>query len=598
MLMIRISRFVPIALALIIVLACSTGSDTNPLSNHLRVETTSGPVIAEIDDTVKTWRDIPYAQPPIDDLRWRAPRPVELPFKKTVTRDTVACLQIASDAGGVPGEGVVGSEDCLYLDIKAPLTAKAEESLPVMFWIHGGGNTAGYKGYYDFSSLVETENVVVVTINYRLGPLGWLSHPVVQDTSKGLDRSSNFGTLDIIQALGWVQNNIEKFGGDPDNVTIFGESAGGHNVFALLVSPLSDGLFHKAISQSGYLETATVQEAINQSNDHPQMRRSSSQLFSAMVDAGDLPNVTAESVYRVSGTRLLEHYAALDNDGDVPLSTADGIVIPKEGMLAALADSTKAKGVPVIAGANRDEVTLWLGMHRYFVDADYLFTRLLPPRLKIKNPELYGFWTRIRSDAWKVRGVDEPLSAMEKAGYPDLYAYRFDWDDQEDSFFADFPKLIGAAHGIDIAFVTGNYTYGPISDYIYPESESREEMREIMMSAWAGFARTGKPKLPIDWPTFSANDRDFIHLDVADGLRVSRDRSTMSSLLDEARRSDLLSGLELCLLVWDTLTKVGEPDYAAYEKWENGHCSKVDAGAEQAIINNEIIAEHGSTNVL
>ena len=212
MLMIRISRFVPIALALIIVFACSTGSDTNPLSNHLRVETTSGPVIAEIDDTVKTWRDIPYAQPPIDDLRWRAPRPVELPFKQTVTRDTVACLQIASDAGGVPGEGVVGSEDCLYLDIKAPLAAKAEEALPVMFWIHGGGNTAGYKGYYDFSSLVETENVVVVTINYRLGPLGWLSHPVVQDTSKGLDRSSNFGTLDIIQALGWVQNNIENFG--------------------------------------------------------------------------------------------------------------------------------------------------------------------------------------------------------------------------------------------------------------------------------------------------------------------------------------------------------------------------------------------------
>jgi para-nitrobenzyl esterase len=187
---------------------------------------------------------------------------------------------------------------------------------------------------------------------------------------------------------------------------------------------------------------------------------------------------------------------------------------------------------------------------------------------------------------------------METAGYPDLYAYRFDWDDQEDSFFADFPKLIGAAHGIDIAFVTGNYTYGPISDYIYPESESREEMREIMMSAWAGFARTGKPKLPIDWPTFSADDRDFIHLDVADGLRVSRDRSTMSSLLDEAKQSELLSDLELCLLVWDTLTRVGEPDYTAYNTWDDGRCSAVDAGAEQAAINAGIIAEHGSTNVL
>lgn len=598
MFVIRINRFVLIAMALVLVLACSPKSETDTSSNHLPVDTTSGPVLAEIDDAVKTWRDIPYAQAPIGDLRWRAPRPVELPFSEIITRDTVACLQIASDVGGVPGEGVVGSEDCLYLDIKAPSLNRTNEPLPVMFWIHGGGNTSGYKGYYDFSTLVETENVIVVTINYRLGPLGWFSHPAVQGPAKGLDRSSNFGTLDIIQALRWVQNNIENFGGDPGNVTVFGESAGGHNVFALLVSPLSDGLFQKAISQSGYLETATVHEAINHNDDHPEMRRSSSQLFSAMVESGELPDISSESIYGVSGTRLLEHYTALDNDGDIPLSTADGIVIPKDGMLAALGDSTRAKDVPVIAGANRDEVTLWLGTHRYFVDADYLFTRLLPPRLKIKNPDLYDFWTRIRSDAWKVRGVDEPLSAMETAGYPDLYAYRFDWDDQEDSFFADFPKLIGAAHGIDIAFVTGNYTYGPISDYIYPESESREEMREIMMSAWAGFARTGKPKLPIDWPTFSTDDRDFIHLDVADGLRVSRDRSTMSSLLDEAKQSELLSDLELCLLVWDTLTRVGEPDYTAYNTWDDGRCSAVDAGAEQAAINAGIIAEHGSTNVL
>ncbi len=598
MLIARISRVLPTALALAFVLGCSSGTETGTPPGHTRVETTSGPVIADIHDSVKTFRDIPYAQPPVNDLRWRAPRPVESSSSEIVTRDTVACLQIASDVGGVPGEGVVGTEDCLYLDITAPSLINSDESLPVMFWIHGGGNTSGYKGYYDFSTLVETENVIVVTINYRLGPFGWFSHPAVQGSAKGLDRSSNFGTLDIIQALKWVQNNIEKFGGDPDNVTVFGESAGGHNVFALLVSPLSDGLFHKAISQSGYLETATVHEAINQNMAHPEMRRSSSQLFSAMVDSGELAEVSSESIYGVPGARLLEHYTALDNDGDIPLSTADGIVLPKEGMLAALADSTKAKNVPVIAGANRDEVTLWLGTHRYFVDADYLFTRLLPPRLKIKNPELYDFWTRIRSDAWKVRGVDEPLAAMETAGYPDLYAYRFDWDDQEDSFFADFPKLIGAAHGIDIAFVTGNYTYGPISSYIYPDSESREEMREIMMSAWAGFARTGKPGLPIDWPTFSTNDRDFIHLDVADGLRISRDRSTMSSLLDEAKRSELLSDLELCLLVWDTLTKVGEPDYSAYETWENGRCSAIDASAEQATINDKIIAEHGSTNVL
>ncbi|MDG2271689.1 MAG: carboxylesterase family protein, partial [Halioglobus sp.] len=276
----------------------------------------------------------------------------------------------------------------------------------------------------------------------------------------------------------------------------------------------------------------------------------------------------------------------------------DGIVIPEQGMLAALSDSSNAKDVPVIAGANRDEVTLWLSRHRYFVNANYVFTRWLPPRMTVKNPALYALWTRIRSEAWKLRGVDEPLLAMDAAGYPASYAYRFDWDDQEDSFFADFPRLIGAAHGIDIAFVTGTFTYGPISSYVYPEGESRDQMEELMMSAWAEFARTGAPKLPIDWPEFSAANRDFVHLDIDNALRVSSDRATMQSLLNEAKRSGLLSDIELCILVWESLTKVGETDYDGYTDWDQGLCSEVDAEAEQTAINEALIAEYGSTGVL
>ncbi len=585
-------------ISLTLLMACSSSGEPGTASIPLRVETTSGSVSAEVDATVATWRDIPYAQPPVGELRWRAPRPINTPLNAINERDGVACVQKASNVGGVPGEGIVGMEDCLYLDIKAPLMSNPGDPLPVMFWIHGGGNTAGYKGYYDFSILVDTQQVIVVTFNYRLGLLGWFSHPSVQKGADGLDRSSNFGTLDIIAALKWVQKNIGAFGGDVDNVTIFGESAGGHNVFAMLASPLSEGLFHKAISQSGYLETATVDEAINVGGAHPRMRRSSSQLFGAMVDSGALRDASTRSIYGVSAVTLMEHYLALDGEGDIPLTTADGIVIPTAGMLAALGDSANAKSIPVIAGANRDEVTLWLGTHRYFVDANYPFTRLLPPRLKLKDPQLYSFWTRIRSQAWKLRGVDEPLSAMEEAGYPALYAYRFDWDDQEKSFFADFPKLIGAAHGIDIAFVTGEFTYGPISSYVYPEGESREQMRELMMSAWAAFARTGAPKLPVEWPAFSASERSFVHLDVGDSLGAANDSSTMASLLDEAGRSKLLAGKELCLLVWDTLVRIGEPDYATYTSWDEGRCSQVDAEAEHAAINRAIIAEFGSTNVL
>ena len=587
-------RLSPI-LILVLMSACSGRGDPETSSQAWRINTTSGAVTAEVAKNVAFWSDIPYAQAPVGELRWRAPKALNTPLNEVSLRDNVACLQIAWDGGGVPGDGVVGTEDCLYLDITTPVSSSAAKPLPVMFWIHGGGNTSGFKGYYDFSTLVESQQVIVVAINYRLGPFGWFSHPVVQKQAEGLDRSSNFGTLDIIQALSWVQQNIGKFGGNPNSVTLFGESAGGHNVFALLASPLSDGLFHKAISQSGYLKTNTVKEAINADDDYPRIRRSSSQLFASMVDAGVLADVSTKSAYDVAGKTLMEYYLELDDQGDVPLTTADGIVISKEGMLAALADSKNAKDVPVIAGANRDEVTLWMSRHRYFVNADYMLTRWLPPRISLRDPGLYAFWARIRSEAWKLRGVDGPLIAMEAAGYPDLYAYRFDWDDQENSFFADFPHLIGAAHAIDIAFVTGNYTYGPISSYVYPEGESRNQMQELMMSAWAEFARTGSPQMPIDWPNFSAADRDFVHLDVGDALRISSDRATMASILDEAKRSTLLSNIELCLLVWDSLTKVGDTDYAGYANWDEGHCSEVDADAEQMAIDNAIIAEYGST---
>tara|TARA_B110000503_G_scaffold50909_1_gene82400 strand:+ start:125595 stop:127370 length:1776 start_codon:yes stop_codon:yes gene_type:complete len=587
-------RLSPI-LILVLMSACSGRGDPETSSQAWRINTTSGAVTAEVAKNVAFWSDIPYAQAPVGELRWRAPKALNTPLNEVSLRDNVACLQIAWDGGGVPGDGVVGTEDCLYLDITTPVSSSAAKPLPVMFWIHGGGNTSGFKGYYDFSTLVESQQVIVVAINYRLGPFGWFSHPVVQKQAEGLDRSSNFGTLDIIQALSWVQQNIGKFGGNPNSVTLFGESAGGHNVFALLASPLSDGLFHKAISQSGYLKTNTVEEAINADDDYPRIRRSSSQLFASMVDAGVLADVSTKSAYDVAGKTLMEYYLELDDQGDVPLTTADGIVISKKGMLAALADSKNAKDVPVIAGANRDEVTLWMSRHRYFVNADYMLTRWLPPRISLRDPGLYAFWARIRSEAWKLRGVDEPLIAMEAAGYPDLYAYRFDWDDQENSFFADFPHLIGAAHAIDIAFVTGNYTYGPISSYVYPEGESRNQMQELMMSAWAEFARTGSPQMPIDWPNFSAADRDFVHLDVGDALRISSDRATMASILDEAKRSTLLSNIELCLLVWDSLTKVGDTDYAGYANWDEGHCSEVDADAEQMAIDNAIIAEYGST---
>ena len=239
------------------------GSCMNPIQqgNMLIIATSSGISQGTLNKNVVTWEDIPYAIPPEGDLRWKAPRALISPESNIQPQDGNGCLQEASIYAGIQGEGIVGQEDCLYLDIKAPVN-NFNQSLPVMFWIHGGGNTSGVKDYYDFSELIRAHDVLVVTINYRLGPMGWFTHPAIQGLQNGIDKTSNFGTLDIMEALRWVQANIQNFGGDPNNITIFGESAGGHNVLSLLASPIAERLFQKAISQSGYTTSSTKEEAI------------------------------------------------------------------------------------------------------------------------------------------------------------------------------------------------------------------------------------------------------------------------------------------------------------------------------------------------
>ena len=199
----------------------------------IEVKTSSGISSSYSNSGISNWDDIPYAKPPIGNLRWKAPRVITNSENLLFPKDNNFCVQRPSGMGGSEGEGhFSGTEDCLYLDIKAPKNS-SEKQLPVMFWIHGGGNTSGLKDLYDFSKMVKRHDVIVVSINYRLGPFGWFTHPAIQGSQSGLDKTSNFGTLDIIEALKWVQSNISLFGGDPKNVTIFGESAGGHNVYLL-----------------------------------------------------------------------------------------------------------------------------------------------------------------------------------------------------------------------------------------------------------------------------------------------------------------------------------------------------------------------------
>ncbi|MDC0589736.1 carboxylesterase family protein [Porticoccaceae bacterium] len=599
--------------------ACGLFSPEQPISESLpqyKIQTASGITQGRLDASadkqvgaaVVSWFDIPYAQAPVGDLRWRAPRALIAPQQMIAEREDTACVQQTSSYAGVEGgaEGVIGSEDCLFLDIRAPKDFIGK-NYPVMLWIHGGSNTTGLKDYYDYSKLAAAKGVVVVAINYRLGALGWFTHPAIQGQQSGEDQASNFGHLDIIHSLKWVRDNIAGFGGDAANVTVFGESAGAHNVYALLASPLAKGLFHRAIAQSGYTGTSSLASAYNLDGTDTFVTRGAWQITQKLLaqQGTDESDITDEALRERLKSSDAREFIALYNDKPdtvdySPLTTADGIVIPAVGMAEALADPQYGKNVPVISGANKDEVTLWFALHRYFMETSYPFTKLLPPKVSIKDPQLYNFWVRTRSQAWKARGVDEPLSAMEQAGYKALYNYRFDWDDQEKSFFIDFPSIFGAAHGTDISFITGDFKYGPVTAYIYPEGDSRDQMERTFMNIWGDFAHSGVPdkSLDFEWQRYNSKTKPYVRLDRDEYLGLQFETETLDTLLAGIAADSNASHIEKCLLVWETLINIGNADVARYQSWNNGQCEKLNARAEQERIAVELIEEFGTASVL
>ena len=561
------------------------------------VTTSSGIVGAETLAQGLKWNDIPYALPPVAELRWKAPRAFEN-FTQRITNQTGnGCMQEATEYAGVTGEGIVGQEDCLYLDIYTPETF-ANQQMPVMFWIHGGGNTSGWKDYYDFSKLASEHEVVVVTINYRLGPLGWFAHPLIQEAAEGLDQSSNFGTLDIIEALKWVQKNIATFGGNPNNVTIFGASAGGHNVLALLASPLTKGLFHKAIGQSSYTTSYTFEMAHSTAGSF----LSSANALTAIQQQSKQDYLTAKDLRSIPAKDLLQAYNGLDAQtyDYLPITIRDGIVIPKEGLKSALANNAYNKNIPIMLGANKDEISLYIGISPYFIKKSYPFTRLLPIlRLTIRNPDLYAYWLKTRSDAWKIRGVDEPLAQLSAAGANKLFAYRFDWDEQKKSFFADFPKHMGAAHGYEIAFLTGEFKYGPITNYVYPNTPSRDTMAAQTMYAWAHFAKWGVPKLNADiaWPVYNLQEKPFMKLDST--FAVALEKHTLEGLVTDIFISEVgLSDLQKCLMARDTLTNIGDNKIQELPRLSQGLCNQFQLDDEYRKLEKALIAQYGSLSVL
>ena len=572
------------------------------------VETSSGIVDGYKKGRVLYWDDIPYAKPPIGKLRWKAPREINNRNNIISSKEDNYCVQRPSSLGGPGGEGpFVGTEDCLYLDISAP-NNKKQDLLPVMLWIHGGGNTSGLKDLYDFNKMVKRHNVIVVRVNYRLGPFGWFYHPSIQGFQTDLDKTSNFGTLDIIASLRWVKKNIKLFGGDPENITIFGESAGGHNVFSLLVSPQSKGLFHKAISMSGYTTSINPSDAFKQEKESSTSSYTSSEIVNKIIidnfDDQDKKYTNKEIrsiLLGLSTQEFFKYYAQRESYEELPLLTSDNIVIPKIGLRAALYEKNLVNRVPTIAGSNKDEVKLWLSTAEYFVELDFspLGSLLSIPKVKLKNENAFEAFNYYRSHAWKIRGVDIPLEGLYNSGNQNLFAYRYDWDDHRRFVIGDFKKLIGAAHATEIPLLAGNSKLVggyPLSDLIYPFGKSKLFTSRNMMKFWANFAKNGQPGEStnfVEWDSAVRNKEltsSYIVLDRKENLKMNNDKKTFESLSKELYNDERVNNLEKCVILLQMFTFVGNDLYDENIKHYPGNFDR--SKSENFLIENASFIEY------
>ncbi len=484
-----------------------------------QVRLDSGPVtgLREQADGQELWvfKGIPYAAPPVGDSRWQPPQPVA-PWTQPLacTSFGPACPQAGSDGLGVLSVGEM-DEDCLYLNVWSPAES-ADNRLPVMVWIHGGGfsSGAGSLALYNGSHLA-AKGVVVVTINYRLGPFGFLSHPALSaEAADGV--SGNYGLMDQMAALRWVKRNIAGFGGDPGNVTVFGESAGAISVLDLLVTPSAEGLFQKAIAQSGIMldqgfgvsTTATRQGAEVAGADF---------VSRLGIDGGG--DVVAQMRAKTTAELLA---AAEDLAGETPAieqslmwkPVADGRLLPD--LPTRLWAAGKQHAVPLLIGSNADEAELFLaGMSFSAAEAEALVRRILGvsadealalyPVADAENP------TQVFSRMFTEIGFASTAryAAGLAAAGPVAYLYEFTR--------VPFANPMGAFHAVEIPYVFG--TTGMFSILGVVE-QADKDLSAAVMGYWTRFAATGDPNGAggPEWPAYDpGSDR---HLELGDTIGV------------------------------------------------------------------------------
>jgi para-nitrobenzyl esterase len=458
------------------------------------VETPAGKLRGEAIGALNVFKGIPYALPPVGGLRWRPPVAMS-PW--TGVRDaaqfSAACMQPKPQPSIYADELAAVSEDCLSLNVWAKQGARNE---PVLVWIHGGALTSGSSSerMYDGAKLA-ARGMVLVSINYRLGILGYLAHP--QLSAESPQRiSGNYGLLDQIEALRWVQRNIAAFGGDPANVTIAGESAGGLSVMYLMASPQARGLFARAIAQSAYMISMPELKRANFGE------QAAEAIGSRVATALGSPHVT--DLRSMDAAKLVN---ATAQTGYFPLGTVDGHVLPQQ--LVEVFDRGEQAKVPILAGFNsgeirslrflappapKDAATYEAAIRKRYADLADDFLQLYPSNrpedsvLATTRDALYG-WT------------SERLVTKQTAQGQPSYLYFFDH-----GYPAADAAGLHAFHASELPYVFGTADRTPALWPKVPESPQETELSDAMIGYWTSFATAGVPKAAnqASWPAYGA----------------------------------------------------------------------------------------------
>lgn len=482
----------------------------------LIVDTKYGKLEGTQEGPVQAWKGVPYAQPPLGSLRFRPPQPLQAwSGTRDVSRFSPTAPQKAALMENLTGRSRADyNEDCLYLNVWSP--AADNKRRPVMVWIHGGAfvTGAGSVPWYNGVSFASQGEVVVVTINYRLGIFGFLH--LAEFGGEDFVTSGNCGILDQVAALQWVHENIEAFGGDPDNVTIFGESAGSMSVSILLGLPEAQGLFHKAILESGTANNIKGPEGANK-------------VAEQVLGKFGLTKQAITKLQEVPVDQLLDlAFSFPSSTGARPFwPIIDGVSIRQSPLEAIAAGFTRH--IPILIGSNKDEMCLFTMLDRSWTSLDETGIKERCARMVGSSwPSLAEYYSNLPGEFTPLERWTQLLTAA-VFGIPSLrlaeaqlkqaeagvWMYRFDWPT---------PILNGAlkaCHALEIPFVWNNLGQNGVVAFT-GDSTSRQPIANRMHAAWIAFAQHGNPSVAaLEWPAYNLSDRPTLIFDV--DTRVEND---------------------------------------------------------------------------